>query len=231
MHTPRVAAIAIDAAKWSVVDRLMRGGRLPHLRAVAERCARARLRNVEVYRSELVWVQFLTGKGAADHRWRGQIHFDAATYSAYGRGTLDAAPFYAQGLEVPVVAFDLIHSVIAGGVEGDQVTAWGAHSPQYPHSSRPAGLLAEIDRRFGTNPAFGNDLDIGWYEPALSNPLLCWSSRIRRSAWFIAAGLAPGRCGRHIARRWMPDGPGPRRGWPRNRSVARAPVTPQTRAG
>lgn len=26
-------------------------------------------------------------------------------------------------------------------------------------------MLTEIDHRFGTNPAFGNDFDIGWYEP------------------------------------------------------------------
>lgn len=165
MTTPRVAAIAIDAAEWSVVDRLMRAGRLPHLRALAERGARARLRNVHAYRSELAWVQFLTGKGAADHRWWGQIDFEPATYCAYGRGTLDATPFYALGPGVPVVSFDLIHSVIADNVEGDEITAWGAHSPQYPRASRPAGLLTEIDRRFGTNPAFGNDFDIGWYEP------------------------------------------------------------------
>lgn len=163
--TPRVAAVAIDAAEWSVVERLMRGGQLPHLRALAERGARARLRNVDAYRSELVWVQFLTGKGAPDHRWWGQIDFDAATYAAYGRGTLDASPFYALGSKVPVVAFDLIHSVLADDVGGDQITAWGAHSPQYPRASRPAGLLTDIDRRFGTNPAFGNDFDIGWYEP------------------------------------------------------------------
>lgn len=165
VSAPRVAAIAIDAAEWSVVDRMMRSGRLPHLRALAERGARARLDNVHAYRSELAWVQFLTGKGAADHRWWGQIEFEPATYSAYGRGTLDATPFYAQGPAVPVVAFDLIHSVVADDVGGEQVTAWGAHSPQYPRASRPAGLLTEIDRRFGTNPAFGNDFDIGWYEP------------------------------------------------------------------
>lgn len=157
--------MAIDAAEWSVVERLMRAGRLPRLRAIAERGARARLQNVEIYQSELAWVQFLTGRSAADHRWWGQLDFEPATYSAYGRGTLEATPFYALGPGVPVVAFDLIHSVIDGGVVGPEITAWGAHSPQYPRRSRPSGLLTEIDRRFGVNPAFGNDFDIGWYEP------------------------------------------------------------------
>ncbi len=66
---------------------------------------------------------------------------------------------------------------------------------------------------------------------SLANPLLCWPSRIRRAAWFLAAGLAPGPAGRDIARRWLPDGPGPRRGWPRHLSAPRAPVTADMRAG
>ncbi|MBW3574859.1 MAG: glycosyltransferase family 2 protein [Actinobacteria bacterium] len=60
---------------------------------------------------------------------------------------------------------------------------------------------------------------------SLGNPLFCWPSRLRRSAWFVAAGLAPGRHGREIARRWLPDGPGPRRGWPRKASAPRAPFS------
>ena len=66
---------------------------------------------------------------------------------------------------------------------------------------------------------------------SLGNPLFRWPSRMRRTAWFVAAGLAPGRTGREIARRWLPDGPGPRRGWPRNRSVPQAPITSHTGAG
>jgi hypothetical protein len=50
-------------------------------------------------------------------------------------------------------------------VNGAHVTAWGSHSPKFARASRPAGLLTEIDRRFGVNPAFDNDFDIGWFEP------------------------------------------------------------------
>lgn len=161
----RVAAIAIDAAEWSLIERLMAAGRLPRLRDIAARGTRVRLRNVQAYRSELAWVQFLTGQTASDLDWWGQLQFEPATYAAYGSGTLDAAPFYALGPHIPIVAFDLIHAVVADGVAGDQITAWGAHSPQFPRASMPAGLLTQIDQRFGTNPAFGNDFDFGWYEP------------------------------------------------------------------
>lgn len=57
---------------------------------------------------------------------------------------------------------------------------------------------------------------------SLGNPTFRWRGRIRRTAWFLLAGLAPGRYGRESARRWLPDGPGPRRGWPRNPSTDRA---------
>jgi glycosyltransferase involved in cell wall biosynthesis len=66
---------------------------------------------------------------------------------------------------------------------------------------------------------------------SLANPLLYWPNRVRRTAWFLAAGLVPGRGGREIARRWLPDGPGRRRGWPRAAPASPAPATTETRAG
>lgn len=60
---------------------------------------------------------------------------------------------------------------------------------------------------------------------SLANPLLAWPSRIRRAVWFLVTGFVPGRCGRKVARRWLPDGPGPRRGWPRNPPSPLAAVT------
>ena len=66
---------------------------------------------------------------------------------------------------------------------------------------------------------------------SLANPLLCWPSRARRAAWFLAAGLLPGRAGCEAARRWVPDGPGPRRGWERKLAALRAPQTAGAGAG
>lgn len=43
---------------------------------------------------------------------------------------------------------------------------------------------------------------------SLTNPLLRWPGRVRRTAWFLLAGLVPGRPGRELAQRWLPDGPG-----------------------
>jgi hypothetical protein len=42
----------------------------------------------------------------------------------------------------------------------------GGHDPAYPRASRPAGLLREIEARFGPHPAFDNDYEIVWNRPA-----------------------------------------------------------------
>lgn len=163
---PRVAAVAIDAAEWWLVERLMRDGRLPHLARIRAEGIQCRLRSEVAYRSELVWRRFLTGREpASDNLWAPAAVFCPQTYASYSVGAPDGEPFYALGPERKVIAFDLIHSTIEDGVEGVQITGWGSHSPQYPRSARPRGLLREIDARFGVNPAFGNDFDIGWFAP------------------------------------------------------------------
>jgi predicted AlkP superfamily phosphohydrolase/phosphomutase len=161
---PKVAAIGIDAAEYGWVERLMATGQLPNLRALAARSARFRLETVAKYRSDLAWVRFLTGRSEESLGWHGLMEFDPQTYLVEGHGTLEATPFYALA-DRRTVVFDVPGSVIDAAVEGVQVTAWGAHSPQWWRASRPPGLLREIDTRFGTNPTFGNDFDISWHEP------------------------------------------------------------------
>lgn len=161
---PPVAAIGIDAAEYSLVERLMAAGRLPNLRALSARSARFGLRNVAAYRSDMAWVRFLTGRSDASLGWHGLLGFDPSTYAVHDHGTLVAPPFYAvEGRRT--VVFDVPGSVVHDGVDGIQVTAWGAHGPQWWRASAPAGLLRDIDARFGTNPSFGNEHDIAWHEP------------------------------------------------------------------
>jgi hypothetical protein len=163
---PRVAAVAIDAAEWWYVERLMDQGRLPNLAAVRARSASFPLRSPMAYRSELSWARFLSGQEPFDARnWAASMTFDPATYTLASTAASRARPFYAFGPGTKVIALDLIHCALADDVDGPQVVAWGSHSPQYPRSSRPAGLLTEIDERFGLNPVFENDSFPAWYDP------------------------------------------------------------------
>ena len=167
----RVAAVALDAAEWWLVERLAEEGVMPNLARMRAEGTTCRLQNVAAYRSELAWSQFLSGKRGEDLDYPTYLVFDPATYDSYAVGVEESRPFYALGPARKVIAFDLIHSTISPEVEGLQVTAWGAHSPQYPRASRPKGLLTEVDRAVGPHPAFDNDLDSGWYSPAYVSQL------------------------------------------------------------
>ena len=72
---------------------------------------------------------------------------------------------------------------------GVQVTAWGGHDPGYPRASRPAGLLHEIEERFGPHPAFDNDYEIVWHRPqaidALADALVVGTHRRADIARFL----------------------------------------------
>lgn len=180
-HMPRVAAIALDAAEWPTIERLISEGELPALERIRKQSAECRLQNVVPYRSELPWTQFLTGKDAPTNRYWTIVNFDPSTYDVFGVGAYDHAPFYALGSAAKVIALDVPHSVLSEGVNGLQITAWGAHSPQYPRASRPAGLLREMDTSVGKHPGFENDNDFGWYQPEyldnLSEALCTGASR------------------------------------------------------
>lgn len=163
----RVAAIAIDAAEWWYVEKLMDAGRLPNLASVRDRSASFQLSTPTPFRSELIWARFLTGREPLEDRdWAASMVFDPATYSISSNTASTRTPFYAFGPGTKVVTLDLIHCALAEeGVDGEQVVAWGSHSPQWPRSSMPHGLLTQIDEQFGTSRLFDNDSGLGWYQP------------------------------------------------------------------
>ena len=176
----RLAAIGLDAMEWTLMERLLDEGALPNLAELRGKSAVCRLDNVVAYRSELPWTLFLTGRRPSENRYWSTVEFDPATYETAVVGALPAHPFFAVP-GVKTVAFDVPHTVPSTDVDGVQVLAWGAHSPQYPRASVPAGLLREIDEIFGPHPAFDNDYDGSWYVPGfldkLAEALLTGASR------------------------------------------------------
>jgi len=61
-----------------------------------------------------------------------------------------------------VVAFDVPHARVSQRVDGVQIMAWGAHSPQGPSQSLPASELDRIIADFGEHPALHNDNILVW---------------------------------------------------------------------
>jgi predicted AlkP superfamily phosphohydrolase/phosphomutase len=193
----RVAAIVIDAAEWWYVERLLEEGRLPNLARLRARSAEAHLETPVAFRSELVWARFLHGTEPLEEReWPVCITFDPSTYTCGTNAASRKEPFFAFGDGTKTIALDLIHSSIwdPDVVEGVQVVGWGSHSPMWPRMSMPTGLLTEIDQRFGTNPAFGNDFDYGWHQPEFIDALVrCCEVGARRridiAEWLLTERL------------------------------------------
>ena len=174
MH--RVAVIGLDAAEPQLVEEMVAGGELPNLARLQASGAQCRLRSESTWRSGRVWETFLTGQ--AD--FPSAAIFDPATYETTQLGSRRKEPFYARIPNLKLLAIDVPYMSLWYDVPGAQVI-WGGHDAGYPRASRPAGLVREIDARFGVHPAFHNDFSRAWYhEPsidALADALIVGSRR------------------------------------------------------
>jgi predicted AlkP superfamily phosphohydrolase/phosphomutase len=162
---PRVVAVAIDSAPEDLLDVWIAENRLPQLGALRARSARARLRGCDAYRAETPWTCILTGCEPEQTGYWSCLKFRPADYAVADVGAYDFAEypaFYALNGDYRVIAFDLPHSRIDDAVQGLQVISWGAHSPLAPRASRPAGLLDDIERRFGAHPGLLHDHATLW---------------------------------------------------------------------
>jgi tetratricopeptide (TPR) repeat protein len=62
-----VVVIGVDAFTWRIADPLMTAGRMPHLRRLVERGARANLRTISPILSPVIWTSVATGMKPARH--------------------------------------------------------------------------------------------------------------------------------------------------------------------
>ncbi len=158
----RIVVIGLDALEWWDLERLVDGGTVPHLSKFMSGATVVRLGCDMEYRAEAIWTEFFTGRRRSENRYWTTAEFDPATYDTWVIGAYRGNPFYARPDVVPVV-LDLPHAPVSPEGRGIQVTGWGAHSPQFPTASRPSDVAAEIDRRFGVNPAMRSDSHAGWH--------------------------------------------------------------------
>ncbi|MBW4519068.1 MAG: alkaline phosphatase family protein [Scytolyngbya sp. HA4215-MV1] len=166
-----VVAIGLDAADPHLIETWMAQGYLKNLRRLREQGAYARLKNFDYYRAETPWTTFLTGCSPQQTGYWTPLKFRPDGYHVEDIQAYpfeEFSPFYALGKDYRVAVFDMPQARVSDRVNGIQVLAWGAHSPQLSSQSQPIGLLEEINHQYGKHPALrydhANVLDI----PALT---------------------------------------------------------------
>jgi predicted AlkP superfamily phosphohydrolase/phosphomutase len=162
--SPKLLAVSIDAPAWPLLRRWMDAGDLPVLAGLRRQGAVCPLRAGESHLAEVPWTALVSGQTPEHTGYWTPIRYDMGGYTAQEVGAYrydEFPPFYALGDQARVLAFDLPQVPPLPSVNGVQAL-WGAHSPQTPRASLPAGLLGEMDALFGPHPSFEKDSQEPW---------------------------------------------------------------------
>ncbi|MFB2973583.1 alkaline phosphatase family protein [Aerosakkonema sp. BLCC-F183] len=170
----RVIAIGLDSAEPTLLEEWMAQGHLKNLRKLIEQGTYGRLKNMDYYKGESAWTNFLTGCLPFKTGYWSKFEFNPKTYQTKTLGAHGAydyreiSPFYALGDKYRVAVFDVPQTTISDRVNGLQALAWGAHAPMIDRGSQPEGLLEELIGKYGDHPAdtFHHNDRSDWYNPA-----------------------------------------------------------------
>lgn len=159
MKTP-VIAIGLDAAEPSVIEQWILENKLKNLASLREEGAYGRLQNFEAFSAETPWTTFLTGCSPQTTGYWSPLGFKEGTYDVETLAAYDYQdypPFYALGEDYRVAVFDMPQTQLFESVNGPQMLAWGAHSPQVASSSSPVSLFQEVVDKHGVHPGLHKD--------------------------------------------------------------------------
>jgi tetratricopeptide (TPR) repeat protein len=115
----RIVLVGLDSFTWRIADPLMRQGRMPHLKALVDRGARANLRTITPILSPVIWTSIATGMKPSRH---GIVDF---VVSARDTGAL--IPVTSAMRRVPA-----LWNVLSRQEVGVDVVAWWASWPAEP---------------------------------------------------------------------------------------------------
>ncbi|NEP49271.1 MAG: nucleotide pyrophosphatase [Moorea sp. SIO3C2] len=158
-----VIAIGLDAAEPSVIEKWMSQGHLQTMRRLRDQGTYGRLKNFEAFSAETPWTTFLTGCSPEKTGFWSFLGFREGTYDFYTKAAYDYneySPFYALGEDYRVAVFDMPQARLSDKVNGLQVLAWGAHSPQVASGSLPTSLFQELVDKHGEHPGLHNDYSV-----------------------------------------------------------------------
>ncbi len=156
----KVIAIGLDAAEPRVIERWMAEGKLPHMQKIKDIGVYTRLDNFEESSVETSWTTFATGSPPEKTGYYGPLVYSPEAYRMVTKAAYDYEeypPFYALGDDYRVIAFDMPQVRLNRRINGLQVAAWGAHSPQVEQGSLPEHLFEEIREKYGEHPGLHRD--------------------------------------------------------------------------
>ncbi len=157
--------LCLDAVDRNLLEQWIRAGELPNLARLMRLGTYVPLERDPWLVAESSFNMALTGceKMVTGH-W-GSYRFDAENYRV-SEGNYYAydeyPPFFAMGEQVRAAIFDVPQVPICRNLNGVQVVGWGAHAPDAPTRSQPAGLLEELCAKHGRHPALHND-GVNWW--------------------------------------------------------------------
>ncbi len=181
----RVIAIGIDAAAPTLIEKWIGEGRLKNISRLWHEGAHARLKNYESYTAETPWTTFLTGCAPEKTGFWGPVKYHADNYGISKEGAYDFGeykPFFALGEAYRVIAFDMPQMRLCEEINGLQVLAWGAHSPQTDSGSLPPSLLEELKKKHGEHPCLHKDNAEVWQDGELDWAMTAMLTGIDRRA-------------------------------------------------
>ncbi|NEQ97186.1 MAG: nucleotide pyrophosphatase [Cyanothece sp. SIO2G6] len=180
-----VIAIGLDAADPSVIEKWMSQGYLKNIRQLRDQGAYGRLKTFDHYRAETPWTTFLTGCSPKKTGYWSPIKYYQETYTADTVQAYDYShykPFYAVDSSKRVAIVDMPHARLCEDLNGVQMMAWGAHSPQGPSESSPAPLFQEMVEQYGEHPVLRKDGADTLNIPALKTLLKHLKTGVERRA-------------------------------------------------
>lgn len=152
-------AIGLDSAEPAMVEELMNSGDLPVLAELKAKGAFGELDNFDVFTAELPWTTFATGVMPEETGyWTPLKYSPDYTVKARAAYEYDEYPaFFALGDNYRVCSFDVPQIRLQENLNGIQVNAWGAHSPQVAAESLPPEVYNEIKQQWGEHPGLHKD--------------------------------------------------------------------------
>jgi predicted AlkP superfamily phosphohydrolase/phosphomutase len=159
-QTSRCIAIWLDGFSIDLARRFVAEGLMPHLARVLESGAVIELDHGGDQATGLAGEHLSSGLDSDASGRFAAVHFDAETYSVMQRGSIIPTAF--DGLDQSVVAFDIGYLPVGATDHVEGLLDWGCHDPGGPRSCRPDGLLAEVEKRFGSYPAAKDIYGITW---------------------------------------------------------------------